>query len=223
MTALLRRGPSRIAAGALVLSLAAACGGSTGAPRTLPTGLVPKSLGGLVFTSEPKAEVVWSKAKMPKNSLISSGKIYTVRSGTTIEGDVQVAVFKQSTDTTDLTDAYDVRCTKKPKTCSGHQALLGMNQTLGESSFRRIYVGDQRVYEKVLSDLRMYLWFPPKSQSYVLLVLRKAFTRRSSEALLRAFVAYQQGRPPGPIPLPTPGVTDAPEATSAPDSKGVSS
>ncbi|MFN2539707.1 MAG: hypothetical protein ABR549_16355 [Mycobacteriales bacterium] len=149
-----------------------ACGADNGQPRTLPTNLVPTSLGGLVFSREPKAEAVWSKEKLPKNALISSGRIYTVRDGSTIQGDIQVAVFTSSTDTSDLTDAYDETCTRHPKRCSGHQALIGMNATLGESSFRRLYIGDQRVYEKVQSDLRMYLWFPPKTQSYVLLVLR---------------------------------------------------
>jgi hypothetical protein len=195
---------SLLATGALLLG-ATACGSAPATPRALPTGLVPNSVGELTFKREPKAEAVWSKRKMPKNSLISSGQIFTVRSGTTIEGDLQLAVFKPSTDTTDLTDAYDVKCAKTPKRCSGHQALLGMNGTLGDSvPFRRLYVGDQRVYVKVMSDLRMYLWFPPRTQSYVLLVPRKAFTPASSDALLHALIDFQYGRTPGAVPLPTP-------------------
>jgi hypothetical protein len=190
----------------LAVSLSACGGGPDGKARPVPSELIPTSLGNLSVAREAKAEEVWKK--LPKGALITGGHVYAIREGNSIEGDIQLAVLKD-TDTGDLVNSQDERCARKPKSCTGHRALLGMQAELGKGvGFQRLYYEGQRYYTSVQSDQRIYLWFPPRSHSYVLVVLRRAFTKASSDALVRALLDFQSGRPPGDVPRPVPGTKE---------------
>jgi hypothetical protein len=202
----MRRSARRVAAlPATVISLLllTSCGaGGQVTPRTMPTNLVPAQLGDLVLQRESKAEAQYQTAG--SGSLVSDGRVYTVRHNDTIEGSVQLVVFKPKVSTEDMTDNMSDHCVSNPEECPGHEVFKGVQRSFGSGRFQRVYVQGERVYQMELSDQRVYVWFPPGTETMTMVVLRKQFTAPSSDALVVALLQYQHGRTPSPVPLPGP-------------------
>ena len=190
----------RVFAALAVAGMLAGCASATReVARTLPAGMVPSALTPLKIVESLEAEKVWRH--MPSGALITSGRVYTINNGATVEGDIQYAVFRRSVDTKYIADRYDRYCTLHHQSCSGIRALQGFQSFFGSRQFQRTYVSDQRVYTMQLSDQRVYLWFPPATQSYLLVIFRNAFGQANSDAVVAALVALEQGRPASPLTL----------------------
>jgi hypothetical protein len=179
------------------------CGATAQAmPRSLPANLVPDRLGAIVLHREPKAEAQYQTAG--PTSLVSTGQVFTVRHDDTIEGSVQLVLFKPKVTTEDMTDNMTDHCVSNPEDCPGHEVFKGVQRSFGSGRFQRVYLQGERVYEMQLSDQRVYVWFPPGTESMTMAILRKQFTASSSEALVMALLQYQHGLTPSPVPLPGP-------------------
>jgi hypothetical protein len=202
----MRRSARRVAAAPatiILMILMIGCG-ATGqaAPRTMPSNLVPAQLGDLVLQREQKAEAQYGTAG--PDSLVSTGRVFTVRHNDTIEGSVQLVVFKPKVSTEDMTDNMSDHCVSNPEECPGHEVFKGVQRSFGSGRFQRIYIQNERVYQMELSDQRVYVWFPPRTETMTLVILRRQFTAPSSNALVTALLDYQHGRKPSPVPLPGP-------------------
>ena len=184
------------------------------APRRIPTDLVPDHIGQIIFKREPKAEAEYLKAG--PESLVTTGQVYTVRHDDIIEGSVQVALFKPKVDTSDLTDQMTNYCIDNPLDCTGHEALEGLQRSLGSGQFVRVHIDKERVYKMQLSDQQIDLWFPPGTQTMEMLILRKQFTAAASDALLKALIDLQHRLQPSPVPIPSPPVGTLPSPSSLP-------
>lgn len=203
--------------GAAILSAISlsSCGNSAAATAQPPRTLVPGQLGALRFDRSSLAEAQFSH--LDSAALITGGLVYTVRHDDVTEGDIQVEQFKPKVSTADLQDSQDVLCTENPDDCTGVEVFLGMQQDIGSGHFQRIYVGNQRVYLMVLDNQRVYMWFPPGTNAMILMILRSQFTAASSDALMHALLAYQSGRTPGAVPIPSPSVVViSPGASASP-------
>jgi hypothetical protein len=199
----MRRSVRRVAAipAALIpLLLLAGCGTSQATQRSLPASLVPGKLGDIVLQREPKAEAQYQTAG--PTSLVSDGRVYTVRHDDTIEGSVQLVLFKPKVSTEDMTDNMSDHCVANPEECPGHEVFKGVQRSFGSGRFQRVYVQGARVYEMQLSDQRVYVWFPPRTESMTMVILRQQFSKPSSDALVVALLQYQHGGAPSPVPLP---------------------
>jgi len=198
-----RRTAVALGAAGLLAMLLTTCGGAAGGAASkpaVPADLVPAALGRLHFQREPVAEAQFAKAGA--DSLVTGGRVYTVRHDDVVEGDVQVERFTSDVDTEDLQDSRTVYCTENSDDCSGDQAFKGIQADIGNSRFQRVYVDGWRGYLMTLSDQRIYLWFPPHTQTMVLMVLRSGFTQQSSDALFHALVDSEQHRTPVSVPIP---------------------
>src|SRR5258708_1014414 len=158
--------------------------------------------GDLVFKRDPAAEKKYRTAG--PEALVSDGRVFTIHSGDVIEGSLQISLFKSKVDTSDINNEnLQVYCTDNPKECTGHEAFMGIEQSIGTGEFHRVYVHGWRTYETELSDERIYCWFPRGTQTMALLILRAKFTQAASRELRDALVLYQQGQEPSPFPIPS--------------------
>ncbi|MHB8507853.1 MAG: hypothetical protein ACYDGR_04290, partial [Candidatus Dormibacteria bacterium] len=98
-----------------------------------------------------------------------------IRRGTVLEGSVQLVL-----------GASDVRV-------DSAVVFRGLENGLPGRTFTRVrLVPDQFVWMKESVDLRVYMWFPPRSNTIEMVVLRRKFTEHRQ--LVRALVDYQHGR-----------------------------
>jgi hypothetical protein len=193
-------------AGAAVISgmlFLSGCGTiAQAAGRRMPARIAPDQVGDISFKREPAAEKKFSVAG--GDALVSEGRVYTVHAGDIIEGSVQVSLFKNKVDTSDLNDESRAPyCTDNPLDCTGHEAFKGIQEAIGSGQFHRVYTHGWRTYEMVLPEERIYCWFPRGTQTMVLLILRAKFTAAASTQLRDALIEYQQGREPSPVPVPS--------------------
>ena len=197
------RSGAAVPAALIPMLLLIGCGGSTQvAPRSMPTTLVPSQLGDIMLQREVKAEDQYQTAG--STSLVSAGRVYTVRHDDTIEGSVQLVLFKPKVSTDDMTDNMSDYCVAHPEECPGHEVFKGVQRGFGSGRFQRVYLQGERVYEMQLSDQRVYVWFPPRTESMTMVVLRQQFTTQSSDAFVKALLQYQHGQTPDAVPLPAP-------------------
>lgn len=170
-------------------------------------GLVPTGFGRLELHPEPSATSVFRHVA---GSVVSAGRVYSVRHDGIVEGSVQVEQLVGSLQTGD------------------QEVRRGIEQSLGGGSFHQLSIPvvlfdggclcpgtytlvpvrnqalhrHQSVLEEDLPDLRVYLWFPPRRDVLVVVALRKEFTEQSSDALVLALLDRALGVPPGPVPIP---------------------
>jgi hypothetical protein len=204
----LRRGlrwRRRLAFGAGVSAitlLLSSCASAPPPARTMPHGLVPAAVGPIAFSRQAAAEARYRVAG--NDALVSEGRVYTVVVDGVTYGAVQVELFKPRVTIDDINDeSQTAACTDNPDDCPGHEVFKGI-QAQFQGHFHRIYHGGERVYELVLSDQRVYLWFPPHTETMVLLVLLHGFGPASSDALMHALVDVEHHRTPATIPPPPP-------------------
>lgn len=152
----------------------------------LPEHLVPEAperLLSYTFVRELKAEEEYGRA-LPE-ALVTDGRIYSIHDGATVQGSVQVALFRSDLDGGSEAIRRDV------------EAGVG-----GSFSTYRLATATLRV--RHMPEIDLYLWFPPERNVVVAMYLRKQFLQ--SEEVVRAIVARTRGIDPsrlGPSPMPT--------------------
>ncbi len=187
------------AASALLIS----CGQpAAAAPRPLSTSLVPPQIAELHFDRSAKAEAAFKQKKDGK--LVTAGLVYLVEHDDIIEGSVQISLFSPEVQTGDMVDNQTDFCVQNPDSCPGHEVFKGIQRSLGGGRFDRIYRDSERAYVMQLPAQRIYIWFPPRTDTVVMLILRKQFTAAASDGVFQGLVDYQHGLTPSPVPIPPP-------------------
>ena len=187
------------------------------AHRGLPMTLVPSRLGGFTFKREPAAEALY-RANDPAY-MMDVGLVYSVSYNGGTEGAVQIGEFSPGIDISDIDDESKIQyCTDNPNECLGHEVLKGIQSNLGGVQFiRGYYKSYERAYVMALPDQRIYLWFPPGTQTMVTLVLLGQLPADSADLLFHALMDNEHNVAPAPIPAPS----FTPPARSAPPSFGI--
>lgn len=157
---------------ALLLTACGAAQGSEPAPAAFPPSLPPDGLLGLAFTREPTAETEYARAGA--DGLVADGRVFTMREGETVQGVLQVGLFKEGYDTGD----------RKVRT----QVERGI-----AGAFSTFHVGTIRLRVAERPEQRLYLWFPPERNAMVLVVLRKEY--QQPDELIRKLVGSLRGLP----------------------------
>ncbi|HEX6487352.1 MAG TPA: transglutaminase domain-containing protein [Candidatus Dormibacteraeota bacterium] len=195
-----RRGLAAAAAGLLVL--VAGCGTTAKglAPRALPKNLVPGQLGAYQFKYEPKPSRAYKLAGA--DALVSDGRVYSITANGVTDGAVEVSVFKPEIDVSDIDDESQIKaCTDSPADCPGHEIFQGLQAEIGSARFVRVYRKNyERAYVMVLPDQRIYLWFPPHTESMVVLIVIAQAGPNTGDGLFHALLDYEHHRPIAPIP-----------------------
>jgi hypothetical protein len=168
-----RRARAAAAAGALMVASSCA-GGPSQAPEEslrLPERIVPESIDNLTFTREPDLEAKYAEAG--DDAMVSGGQVFAIRGPDSIEGTLQVAVFKP--------DA-DVRLRHLQEELeTGLGAAKGVTKHLGLA----------RVRVLTLPEQQLYLWFPGDRNVMELFVIRKTY--KDADALVEQVIAHQRG------------------------------
>jgi hypothetical protein len=186
----------RFAGAALVLVatlLIGGCGGSAlaEAPSTYPDPLVPVRVLDQ-YDLEGRPEVAEEFERPGDAALVTGGKVFTIRSGDTIQGSVQISTFRRDVDT----DDWKVR--------------VGIEGDLGSSqAFRTQHFGTVRLRVLQTAEEQIFLWFPPERNVMELFIMRKGF--EDATKVVRAIIAFQRSAPPG-----TPGPPDGVPVTTIP-------
>jgi hypothetical protein len=177
----LRRRFRRRAAAAAVTALAVLFGGACGgaadasAPSRYPDPLLPDQVGSYTLVREESAE---AKYQSPGGrALVSEGRVFTVRGGDTIQGSVQIALFKPGVDNQD------------DRVQEGVQGGLGST-----AAFKRVHFGTALLWEMEAPEQLVYLWFPPERNVMELFVMRKKFG--DATKVVEAIVRHQRGLTP---------------------------
>ena len=173
----------RLALGVTALALCAGCANSTQStpPLTLPPPLVPAQLTGFELTPQPALDARF--AAHTTDSIITSGKLFTIRSGAAVEGSFQTTVFAKGVSNQD------------PGVQKGILSALGG----GGRGFTTVHLGLTRLLTAPSGDEVLYVWFPPQHNVMELFVMRSGFS--GAGQLVRSLVADQLGYP---VPLPPP-------------------
>ncbi len=195
-----------LAAGVIAMLMASCATAAAPHERAISSGLVPEKLGDFSFKYEPGPSQQYRTAGA--DALVSNGKVFSIHQADATDGALEMAVFKPDVDVTDINDESLIRhCFESPEECPGHEVVLGLEKNLGSGHFQRMYYHDQRAYRVELADQRIYLWFPPNTESMMMLILLGQFNASGGDAMFHALLDYQHGRPVGAIPVPsiTPG------------------
>lgn len=138
-------------------------------PPRLPDQILPELIDGLEVQRE--AEGVAAFRKAGPQALIADGVLFTLRKEGTVQGSLQVAVFKSQYDSED------------------DEVRRGVRKSVEHGIYRYFKVGRQWVGEQRLPEIGIYLWFPPRSDVYEVLVTRPELGIPKS--LLNAIIDYQ--------------------------------
>jgi hypothetical protein len=149
------------------------CGGeaTVQVAAPLPERVVPATLGGFTTAPEPSADKAFASAG--KGSLTAHGAVWTLRQDGEVRGALQVGVLKPRFDTDDI----DVR--------------RGVRANIETGQYRWFKVTGQWVGVQELPELRLYLWFPPRSDVYEVLQLQPDVP--AQKQLLESIISYQKG------------------------------
>jgi hypothetical protein len=203
-SAMLRRHRSAVATATsllvtIILSACGPAGSSSAAPRTVPTKLVPASIGAFTFKVEADAGKEFAKAGSAAE--VSAGAVYTIQNGPATDGALELSVFKPEYTIDDINDeSMDTTCQQDELQCVGHQIFRGIQCTFGY--FHRIYFQGERAYTMVLSDQTIFLWFPPHTETMSLMILLGQFPVDNANTLFKAVLEYQHHEKPESVPVP---------------------
>lgn len=155
------------------LLLVSGCGQSAPpSPPPLPERLVPASAGDYVFQREPSAERAFTEAG--SRSLVTHGRVFTVRRGSEVLGSVQAAQFLPSV-------AADRKAAQR-----------ALRRALGSGRVTRLRLGSVVVDQIQSGESQILLYLPPGGGYYELLDARAGFT--DAERVFLAVLNYQTGR-----------------------------
>ena len=158
---------------ALLVVAVTACGddSAAGTAGPLPERVLPSTLQQYTVAQETSAQKAFASAG--ENSLTARGAVWTLREDGAVRGALQVGVLKPEFDTDDI----DVR--------------RGVRSFIENGRYRWFKVEDQWVGVQTLPELRLYLWFPPRSDVYQVLQLQPDVP--DQKQLLTEILTYQQG------------------------------
>lgn len=142
-------------------------------PSALPSPLIVGSPAG--YTFEPQKTIDAKFAVKTSDSLISEGRLFTIRKGSTLQGSLQVTVFKKDVDGQD------------PKVQDGILKGLGA----GGRGFQVVHYGLTKLYATNTGETVLYVWFPANLNVMQLFVLRSGFA--DAGKVVRQVVADQLG------------------------------
>ncbi len=168
----------------------------TQASRRLPVGLVPKAIGSFSFRPEPGPAKQYRSAG--GEALVDDGLVYSIHDSDNTAGAVEIALFKPSIDVSDIYDESVANfCADSPVECQGHEVFSGIQQNLGSGHFHRIYYrGYERAYQMQVNDQTVFLWFPPRTETMVMLItIGQDVTAIQSTALFQALMDFEHHRP----------------------------
>lgn len=118
-----------------------------------PTGIVPTTLDGLTVTAEPSAQVAF--AAVGQNSAVARGRVWTLRQAGLVVGSIQVSQLKGGL------------------TTRSERVRQGIRAAVNDTPFRWFKVlGRQWVGVQPQPQLSIYLWMPPRDDTYVILQLK---------------------------------------------------
>lgn len=172
-----RRAALRITA-ALLVALAAACGGAAGdeapAPKAVPEDVVPATaLGGDLLVRENRDESTLAVlTENPDSSLVADTRVWELRRGDRLVATLQVSTVVSKIDLNDI----DIR------ERFASQVILGARS--------RIRVGDVEVFTTTSDDKTVYLWFG----AHLYQVLQTKDRELEPEALLADLIRFQQDK-----------------------------
>jgi len=162
----------------------AGCGGSTtgqGATQSLPSTVIPAALTGYQISRQPALSQQLMKHR--PQSLVDSGDVYVIRSGATVDGSLQVSLFKPGVNGQDSSIQRDIE-----------QALDSSGQ-----GFQVEHLGIAKVLIAQTGNVSLSLWFPPEHNVMEVFVMRTGFA--DAGRLVHAIVDYQLGIGPTPADL----------------------
>lgn len=185
------------------MTILSACGPTAATPpRKLPTNLVPQSIGAFTFTKEEAASKQFAQAG--SDAEVSTGVVYTIHHGGGTDGAIQVSLFKPEYTVDDINDeSLNTACQQNPLDCVGHQIFRGIQCSFGDGHFHRLFFLGERAYTMVLPDQTLFLWFPPGTQTMVMMVLLGQFPVADANVLFQAVLEYQHHQKPRAVPVPT--------------------
>jgi len=157
----------------LVLLLSVGCG-SDGTARQappLPAKVIPPVLGDIVTAREKAADKAFTSAG--PQSLTAHGGVWTLRADGAVRGALQVGVLKPKYDAREI------------------EVRRGVRAHIETGQYRWFKVGDQWVGVQELSELTLYLWFPPGGTMYEILQVKPDVPEQKK--LLKDILDYQRG------------------------------
>jgi hypothetical protein len=149
----------------------ASSGIQLGSHPVLPARIAPATLGSLTFIEQAAAETNYAAAG--SQSLIATGRIYSIKEGGIVRADLQVASFKPQ---------YSAL-----ESAVKHGVIFG----IAGNAFQLSHVGNQLVYVANKPQEQLLLWFPPDGRYYVLIDSQSSFTQ--DEPTLLALLSYEAG------------------------------
>jgi hypothetical protein len=167
-------GASTAAALVVAVLLLAGCSArpTAAAPSSYPDPLVP----GRVldqYDLERRPEVEAQYAKPGRAALVTEGRVFTIRGGDTIEGSLQIALFRRDVDT------------RLPSVRRGIEGDFGSPE-----AFRTEHFGTVKLRVLTRAEERIYLWFPPDRNVMELFVMRKKFA--DAERVVHGLITFQR-------------------------------
>ena len=158
---------------ALLLALAACGNGGDGplvAPPSVPTGIVPATLGeGLTVHEFTPARARFASAG--ESSLVADGRVWAIRRGQTLVGTLQVSTVKPDVSVVDADD---------------RKAIVGGVMT--GIAYETVEVGDTKVIASTAADKSLYLWFGPN----LFEVLQVKSTKVVPDEIAAELIEFQQ-------------------------------
>lgn len=150
-------------------------------PAAYPTEIVRDGVLGLRFVREELAEREYVEAK--EDALVSEGRVFTIHEGDSVQGAVQISLFRPEVDGTDAGIQEQVE-----EGIGGH--------------FETVRIGTARLRSTERPEQRLYLWFPPERNAMVLVVVRKQYTQPIE--LVRRLALTMRGIDPSLVADPPP-------------------
>jgi Transglutaminase-like superfamily/TgpA N-terminal domain len=192
-----RRLHRRLASSGAALTLLlvfAACGSSSAMaspPRQLPRLVAPDALGALTLKREPAAEKLFTAST---TTMVSGGRVYSIHHDVLVEGSFQLSALKAKYTTDDLVESRTQYCAANQDDCPGHAIVRSIQDNLSAGTGQRLYWHGERFYFFQLPGQRLYLWFPPHSETMAVLVLRDELGVAGALDVAHALIDYQNGR-----------------------------
>jgi hypothetical protein len=169
-----------LATGVALASAVSGCalGGTHGQrpAQSLPAQVVPAMLTGYQIVAQPSLAARFSRPKA--QSLVTKGEVYVIRNGATVEGSVQVTLFRSGVNSQDPAVQKDI------------ESGLGA----GGRGFQTVHFGLVRILVTQNGEQQLYLWFPPEHNVMELFVMRTGFA--DAGRLVRTIIASQLGLDP---------------------------
>ncbi len=142
-----------------------------GGTSKVPERIVPQTIDRFTFQREEELEELFTKPG--RESLVSEGRVYTIRSENDIHGYLEVAAFKRGVG------------------ANQREVREGVLDRLEVGKFETKRLGTERVQVAKGSEQTFLVWFPPNGRYFELLVARQGF--EEAEGLFAAVLAFQRG------------------------------